>query len=121
MCCKICKTKLSGRQSKFCSNRCKNKHGNHKYQNYKAQKYRGTSRRAKLILLKGGCCSICKYNKNYAALAFHHIDSKLKELKLDLRSCSNNKWSKLLDEANKCILLCHNCHMEHHHPTMNRF
>lgn len=67
-----------------------------------------------MIKLLGGCCSKCGYNKNYTALEFHHI--KDKSFGLDSRKISNTSMDKLLNELKKCILLCSNCHKEHHYP-----
>ena len=33
------------------------------------------------------------------------------------RECANNSMKKLLEEVDKCTLLCHNCHTELHHPN----
>jgi hypothetical protein len=61
----------------------------------------------------GGKCKKCGYDKCLSALDFHHMDSTTKE----------NSVSTLLDsrgiatarkEAEKCILLCGNCHSELH-------
>lgn len=90
---------------------------NHTANVYKNQKVRGISRKLEIIQSKGGCCEICGYKQNIAALAFHHIDPSVKEMKLDMRTLSNNKMELLLEEASKCMLVCHNCHMELHHPT----
>ena len=59
----------------------------------------------------GGKCSNCGYNKCNSALEFHHIDSTQKD-----KDYSNYKTSfdKLKSELDKCILLCSNCHREHH-------
>lgn len=83
--------------------------------NYIAQQKRAKIRKAKLMTLKGNKCAICNYNKNSAALCFHHI--KEKSFSLDSRHISNTTWEKLLIEAEKCILLCCNCHMEIHYPN----
>ena len=63
---------------------------------------------------------MCGYNKNTAALCFHHKDPTQKEMMLDLRSLSNNKLDKILAEAAKCQLLCNNCHAELHHPELSK-
>jgi hypothetical protein len=65
---------------------------------------------------KGGNCEICGYNKNQAALAFHHVNASTKSFPIDLRLCSSSSWEKLLLEAQKCQLLCLNCHAETHNP-----
>ena len=39
----------------------------------------------------GGKCEVCGYNKNAAALHFHHKDPGAKSFKLDVRALSNTK------------------------------
>lgn len=80
---------------------------------------RGLIKRAVLIDMLGGKCAKCGYNKNHSALNFHHIDPKTKKFQIDVRRCNNTKMSVLVEEANKCQLLCANCHMEEHHPESN--
>lgn len=115
--CTTCNTILSGRQRKFCSNKCKAQYSNNKFQNYEAQKNRALNRKILFVISKGGRCETCGYNKNLAALVFHHIDPNLKKFKLDARSLSNRTEKSLMEEIDKCQLLCSNCHMELHHPT----
>src|SRR5215210_4278981 len=110
--CIICQAKLTGRQIRFCSLDCKNAWTNNKHQNYASQQQRGRQRRRLLIQQKGGRCAACGYSKNQAALAFHHTDPSIKTFPIDLRSCSNNSLEALLREAEKCQLLCLNCHAE---------
>ena len=73
---------------------------------------RGLERRRELYKIKGGKCQICGYNKCERALSFHHRDPSQKLFGLSL----NNLWSKemsiLIEELNKCDLLCMNCHAE---------
>ena len=114
--CIICSKNLKGKQTKFCSRKCHNKCGNHSYQSYNKQKARGLERKIKIINLMGTKCSSCGYNKNLAALQFHHIDPSEKESQLDMRKLSNSTWEWCLKEASKCKILCANCHAEHHHP-----
>ena len=104
---------------KFCNIKCKNSHNNKIYQPYHKQKDKGTATRLFLIKEFGGKCSKCNYNKNIAALCFHHLDESTKKFQIDLRNCSNKSYKTLKIEANKCILLCTNCHMEEHYPYMN--
>jgi hypothetical protein len=112
-CC--CGNLLTGKQTKFCSSSCKTKgQSNAVYSN---QQLRGKIRKQKLVDLKGGSCSHCGYNKSLAALQFHHVDPSTKKHQLDLRSLSNRSWKAILQEADKCILLCANCHAEHHYST----
>ncbi len=113
--CKICNKPLKGRQTSYCSSTCKNRAN----QSYKAQQKRGLKRKLFLIKELGGCCSVCGYNKNLSALTFHHIKPSKKSFKLDMRSLSNRKQSKIDNEIKKCILVCHNCHAELHYPKHN--
>ena len=115
--CKTCNQVLTGKRRKWCSLYCKNRHTNRKYQTYVCQQQRGHERKIELIKLSGGVCKKCGYKKNNAALSFHHLDPSTKKFGLDIRACSNRKWSVLLEEVAKCELLCLNCHAETHHPV----
>lgn len=42
-----------------------------------------------LIESRGGKCEVCGYDKNIAALEFHHINPDEKEFQLDMRHLSN--------------------------------
>lgn len=81
---------------------------------YRLQKERWKDRKQKAIELMGGKCSACGYDKNYAALEFHHLDPKEKEF--DFGKMRQYKWETIISELKKCILLCSNCHRETHHP-----
>jgi len=113
--CIVCGRPLRGRQTKFYSSACKNKD----LQSYEAQKRRGLARKLDFIKHAGGCCSICGYAKNLAALVFHHADSSEKDFKLDMRSLSNRKLDPILEEIDKYVLVCANCHAELHNPLLN--
>ena len=117
--CIVCGDPLSGRQKKFCSAKCKLSTTNNKHQNYVSQQRRGYERRIRLIDLKGRICEICGYDKNAAALCFHHTEPKSKSFQIDLRRCSNSSWDNLLKEVDKCQLLCLNCHAELHNPSFS--
>ncbi|MEN8171226.1 MAG: hypothetical protein ABFS08_13470 [Pseudomonadota bacterium] len=114
--CLSCGQELVGRQRKYCSRRCKNNYINQSHQSYQAQQRRGRERKIMLIELNGGRCDACGYDRNYSALEFHHAKPEEKVFQLDLRSLSNRKWESILDEAEKCRLLCSNCHAELHNP-----
>lgn len=86
---------------------------------YKKQQERAWARKLELIELMGGKCSKCGYNKNIAALEFHHVKPSSKSFPLDARHLSNTSTNKILDEAKKCVLLCSNCHKETHYPEMD--
>ena len=115
--CMSCGNLLRGRQSKFCSRSCKNDQTNIRFQSYVAQQRRGRERKIRLIRLKGAKCKECGYSRNFSALEFHHEVPAQKEFALDLRSLSNRRWSLICHEAEKCILVCSNCHKEIHNPN----
>ena len=118
--CVTCSGTLSGRQTKFCSRRCKNKHTNSKHQSYYAQQARGFERKKALVDLKGGQCQRCGYDANYSALEFHHRNSDQKKFNLDLRALSNRCCTSIVTEVAKCQLVCSNCHREIHFPSNRR-
>lgn len=66
-----------------------------------------------LIAYKGGRCLICNYNRYAGALDLHHRDSKQKDFGLSVRGLTR-AWGKSKKEADKCILVCANCHREIH-------
>lgn len=72
------------------------------------------SNKHKLFLIKhlGGKCQTCGYKKCIAALTFHHIDPNLKNFSISQKL--SKSLPALIEEANKCILLCNNCHAELH-------
>lgn len=117
--CPMCENFIPEGQRKACSKACTKKLRFNKPYRRKLKLYtmsRNTKRRSDLIDSLGGACEICGYNKNYAALCFHHKDPKTKRFQLDATSFST-AWETLLEEAKKCLLLCHNCHMEIHYPN----
>ena len=65
--------------------------------------------RREIVNAFGGKCIICGYSKCIRALDFHHIDPTTKELNLSLKGLSR---SRVFREAEKCVLLCSNCHRE---------
>ena len=111
--CTVCGHELFGRQTLFCSTKCKNA----AHQSYPAQRKRGLERKLHFVEILGGKCTNCGYDKNLSALAFHHVNGK--EFQLDVRALSNRKLKPILDEVAKCILLCHNCHAETHNPSLD--
>ena len=66
-----------------------------------------------LVEYKGGKCVICGYNKTPWALDLHHKNKAKKSFGLSVRGLTRS-WERLCKEADKCILLCANCHRETH-------
>jgi transposase len=70
-------------------------------------------RKVKTILVQeaGGACRICGYQSNMRALHFHHVEPAEKRLELNAKGISLS-LETLRAEAQKCVLLCSNCHAE---------
>lgn len=65
----------------------------------------------KLVEYKGGKCECCGYSKCIEALEFHHLDPSKKDFQI---SGTSKSFEVLKKEADKCILVCANCHREIH-------
>ena len=101
--CKRCSVELSGRQTVFCSTRCKNQQA--------AVDWRRKLKR-KAVEYLGGKCSRCGYSRCISALTFHHRKPSEKEFSFgEIRWKS---WDDMVKELKKCDLLCRNCHAEEH-------
>ena len=76
-----------------------------------------------LIEYKGGKCEQCGYNKCDGALQFHHIDPKEKDFTISQVNLNDTNFSidKIIEEVNKCQLLCANCHAEIHYSKNDKF
>jgi len=55
-------------------------------------------------------CNKCGYDDSSAALDFHHINPEDKELSIGTSLYNGVPIEKLLDEIEKCKVLCSNCH-----------
>lgn len=86
---------------------------------YNYQRIKRFELKQELIKLKGGCCQSCGYNRNFAALSFHHLNPDTKLFEIDARSLISKSKELILTEVSKCKLLCMNCHQELHHPSFN--
>ncbi|HSZ70663.1 MAG TPA: hypothetical protein VK756_09900 [Solirubrobacteraceae bacterium] len=70
-------------------------------------------RKVKQILVEeaGGKCIGCGYHRCIAALEFHHVNPDEKKFSLSHRGVARSLASARV-EAEKCILVCANCHAE---------
>lgn len=57
-------------------------------------------------------CTKCGFNKNVVALDLHHEDPKNKRSNVSWLLNKNQKI--VIEEMQKCIVLCANCHRKHH-------
>jgi hypothetical protein len=95
--CQKCKRPLKSNRRNFCD-AC----------NVASQRLRNKER---LVEYKGGKCKVCGYNRCITNLVFHHLDPHEKEFGLASKLKSLESLKK---EADKCVLLCANCHGEIH-------
>ena len=58
----------------------------------------------------GGCCAICGYDRCEWNLHFHHVDPSAKSFSMTMGS--GKSLAAYRAEAEKCVLLCANCHGE---------
>jgi transposase len=70
-------------------------------------------RRVKEILVSeaGGGCRMCGYSRCLAALHFHHLDPDQKRFSMG-REGVTRSLAVMREEAERCLLLCANCHAE---------
>ena len=59
-------------------------------------------------------CQKCGDNREYT-LDFHHINPNEKENDIARMTSNNYRIDRVLDEIEKCIVLCSNCHREFHY------
>ncbi len=97
-----CQKALTGKQSRFCSENCKN--------NFFVARRRKTLK-VKAVEYKGGKCNICGYHKCIEALTFHHVSEK--DFGIAFKGYTR-AWEKVKKELDQCLLLCSNCHAEVH-------
>lgn len=57
-------------------------------------------------------CVNCGYDTCVSAIEFHHIDPTSKEFNIGSKRVANVDLIK--SEITKCVILCANCHREHH-------
>lgn len=62
---------------------------------------------------KGGKCEMCGYDRCIDALEFHHNDLSNKDFGISEKGYTRS-WKRVMEELDKCIMLCANCHRELH-------
>ena len=71
------------------------------------------NKRRKIIEAFGGKCCICGYERCLRSLSFHHVNPSEKLFGLSSQGLGFS-FEKIEKEAEKCILVCSNCHGEIH-------
>ena len=62
---------------------------------------------------KGGKCEVCNYDRCIDALEFHHDDLSKKDFGISDKGYTRS-WKRVMEELDKCIMVCANCHPELH-------
>ncbi len=88
------------------------------YEDRRLYNIKKTGERRKLLKVMvveylGGKCIKCGYDHCIAALEAHHRDPTTKSFALSLGGLTRS-WERIKAEADKCDLLCANCHRELH-------
>lgn len=83
----------------------------------KHQRNRRIAVKKKLVLLMGGKCISCGYDRCLGSLEFHHRDPSTKVFGISSTGLLR-KWDTLVEEAKKCDLLCSCCHVEQHNENL---
>ena len=60
-------------------------------------------------------CSNCK-ETHHACLDFHHLNKEEKLFSIASSVSIRTSIEKIINEIDKCILICSNCHRKEHHP-----
>lgn len=64
---------------------------------------------------KGKVCERCKFD-DFRALQFHHRDKSKKSFSISIAKSTGFSKKKVINEIEKCELICANCHqIEHLH------
>lgn len=84
---------------------------------------RALKRRQKLKdvvnLRKDQGCHFCGYNKCYASMDMHHVNPDEKKFDISNGLRDTVKVELLVEELDKCIPICRNCHGELHEGLLS--
>lgn len=64
-------------------------------------------------------CIVCLESTN-ECLDFHYIDPKKKDRSVSVLVGSMRTKEMIINEMNKCVILCSNCHRKYHAGNLNR-
>jgi len=104
--CKVCGTEIKMDFTAFCSYKCKEiqiKINRKKYNDMVFPSFEKFK--------VGIGCAICGYSKCGGCLDFHHVNPEDKKRRITAKMWYSGS-NIIIDEMQKCILLCKNCHYE---------
>lgn len=97
--------------------KCKARHSiwvlNNKAYMLEYQRNKKRERKLEAISYLGGVCKDCNIKHHQAVFEFHHLDPKTKDR--DPSKVLGLSWKRIVEELDKCVLLCANCHRLRHH------
>lgn len=70
--------------------------------------------KSRLVEAFGGGCCICDYSRCNNALQLHHVDPDTKDFSFGSLRANPQSYLVVAAEAEKCVLVCANCHAELH-------
>jgi len=85
-----------------------NKYKDNKYNHNKYMNIYHRNNKLRAIEHLGGKCKVCGYDRCSRALCFHHRNPE--EKKFTVSSSMSLSWKKLVQEVDKCDLVCIRCH-----------
>jgi len=77
-------------------------------------------RKRDLVEYKGGSCERCGEEYHPNVFDFNHHDGMQKNFGMSQANFQRS-WKSLIEEADKCHLLCANCHREVHTFNIPKF
>jgi len=106
--------KSSGKRYFYCKTCTKRNNREYARGRGDKQKDRYADLKRPFIEALGGKCCRCGYDTYLSALDFHHVAPETKKFNLSKIFASTTKdtipYKEVMAEANKCALLCANCH-----------
>lgn len=90
---------------------------------YKADKKRWKEEQMALSyylkIKKGGKCEECRYDENLYNLDWHHKNPSEKKFNISKKRITPSNWKEIIEEIEKCSLLCPICHRKKHNQDMS--
>lgn len=104
---------------KSCMNVSWNASRTKKYDHYRnVQRIRVDKNYQEFVLWRSQqCCKVC-FESDDSCLDLHHLDPSKKDGNIS-QFCRNRPFKSILQEINKCVVLCSNCHRKFHAGKIN--
>ena len=79
---------------------------------YKKQRRVEIKNRVDMIKAANGCALCPEYDP--VCLEFHHVNPRNKDFPIGTHKRAGWKWSVIVEEIAKCVVICSNCHKKVH-------